>query len=201
MYKRQVLARAAWRADSSAVDFVVGAELTTLVVQGGDITTQPTDIPEPASLAWSPNGDQLASLRPEDGAQRLFLSQLGEDGTLADGEQVPTTGISLDRLIGFSGERTVAVAAYLIESGSVERILDIRLDGRPPSDLTTLPSPGENWVDSGTLAIASDNLVAGSTEYATQVWPWSYTSRLVACTLFAVFLLGLYVTRRPRSSR
>ena len=65
----------------------------------------------------------------------------------------------------------------------------------------TLPQPGENWVGSDTLAIASDNLLAGSTEYDGQVWPWSYTSRLVACTLFVGFLLGLYVTRRRRSWR
>jgi len=196
-----VLGRAAWRADSSAVDFVVGAELTTLGGEGGDVSAQPTDIPEAASLAWSPNGDRLASLRTVEGAQRLFLSQPGEDGTLADGEQVSTDGIALDRLIGFSGERTIAVVAYLLESGSIERILDIPLDGRSPSDLTVLPSPGENWVDTATLTVASDNLVAGSTEYPGQVWPWSYTSRLVSCSLFALFLLGLYVTRRPRSSR
>ncbi len=53
----------------------------------------------------------------------------------------------------------------------------------------------------GTLAVATDNLVTGSTDYEGQVWPWSYTSRLVACALFMLFLLGLYVTRRPRSSR
>jgi len=196
-----VVGRAAWRADSSAVDFVVDDELTTLGVGDGDVSTQPTDIPEPASLAWSTNGDRLANLRQVDGVNRLFVSPLGDDGTLAEGEQVSTEGIALNRLIGFSGERTVAVAAYLLESGSVERILDIRLDNRPPSDLMTLPSPGENWVDTATLTIASDNLVAGSTEYDGQVWPWSYSSRLVACTLFALFLLGLYVTRRPRSSR
>jgi hypothetical protein len=33
------------------------------------------------------------------------------------------------------------------------------------------------------------------------VWPWSYTSRLVGCSVFALFLLGLYVTRRPRPGR
>lgn len=193
------LGRAAWRVDSSAVDVVVGDELTTLGVPEGDVATQPTDIPEEASLAWSPNGQQLISLRQVEGAKRLFLSELGDDGTLTEGEQVPTEGIALDRLLGFSGDRTVAVVAYLLESGSVERILDIHLDGRPPNDLTTLPPPGENWVDTGTLAIASDNLVAGSTDYDDQVWPWSYTARLVACTLFMLFLLGLYVTRRPKT--
>lgn len=192
--------RVAWRADSGAVDFVVGAELATLGVPDGDVATQPTDIPGSASLAWSQTGEQLISLRQVGGARRLFLSELGDDGTLADGVQVDTTGIALDRLLGSSGEQTVAVTAYLLESGSIERILDIRLDGRSPADLTTLPAPGVNWAGTGTLAVAADNLVAGSTDFEDQVWPWSYTARLVACTLFVLFLLGLYVTRRPRSS-
>ena len=196
-----VLGRVAWRADSSAVDFVVGDELTTLSVPDGDVTTHPTEIPERASLAWSPNGQQLISLRQVGGAKRLFLSELANEGSLGEGEQVPTQGISLERLLGFSGERTVAVVAYMLESGSVERILDIRLDGRSPAGLTTLPPPGENWVDSRTLAVATDNLFAGSTDFGGQVWPWSHTARLVACSLFMFFLLGLYVTRRPRTAR
>lgn len=195
-----VIARTAWRADSSAVDFVSGGDLTTLETDG-ETTSQPTDIPDDAALAWSPTGRELASLREVDGVNRLFLSTLERRGTVSDGQQVDTDGISLDRLVGFSGERTVAVIAYLLESGSVERLLDIPLDGRSPANLTTLPPPGENWADTGTLAIASDNLVAGSTDYPNQVWPWSYTSRLVACVLFVLFLLGLYVTRRPRSAR
>lgn len=195
-----VLERAAWRADSSAVDFVVGSDLTTLDTTG-DTSTRRTDIPEDASLAWSPDGEQLASLRTLDGAKRLFLTQLGTAGTSGESVQVSTEGIALDRMLGFSGERTVAVVAYELETGSIERILDIPLDGRSPADLTTLPPPGDNWVDTGTLSVASDNLVAGSTTYPNQVWPWSYTSRLVACSLLSLFLLGLYVTRRPRSSR
>ena len=194
----ETLRRTAWRADSGGVDFVSGDELTTIAVPAGDVSTQPTDVPEQASLAWSPGGDQLISLREMDGVKRLFLSQMGRDGTLSDGKQVSTDGISLDRLIGFSGDRTVAVVAYLLESGSLERILDIPLDGRSATDLTTLPSVGENWVSTDTLAIASDNLVAGSVDYEGQLWPWSYTARLVACALFAFFLFGLYVTRRPR---
>ena len=195
------MGRVAWRADSSAVDFVVGTELTTLGVPDGDVTTQPTDIPEDATLAWSRNGQQLISLRQVGGAKKLFLSDLGDDGTLSEGVQVDTTGIRLERLLGSSGERTVAVVAYLLESGSIERILDIPLDGRSPTNLTTLPPSGENWVATDTMAVAADNLVAGSMDYEGQVWPWSYTSRLVACILFMLFLLGLYVTRRPRSSR
>lgn len=193
------VSRAAWRPDSSAFDFVTAGELTTVAVPDGAESSQPTEIPERASLAWSATGDRLASLRVKDGGKRLFLSRLSEGGTVARGEQVDTQGISLERLIGFSGERTIAVVALLLESGSVERILDIPLDGRSPIDLTTLPSPGDNWVGSDTLAIAADNLVAGSTATDDRVWPWTYSARLVACILLSGFLLGLYVTRRRRT--
>lgn len=193
------VSRAAWRPDSSAFDFVTDGELTTVAVTDGAESRQPTEIPERASLAWSATGDRLASLRVKDGGKRLFLSRLGEGGAVARGEQVGTQGISLERLIGFSGERTIAVVAFLLESGSVERILDIPLDGRSPTDLTTLPSPGANWVGSDTLAIAADNLVAGSIATDDRVWPWTYSARLVACILLSGFLLGLYVTRRRRT--
>lgn len=193
------VSRAAWRPDSSAFDFVTGGELTTVAVADGVESSQPTEIPERASLAWSATGDRLASLRVSDGVKRLFLSRLGENGTIARGEQVNTQGISIERLIGFSGERTIAVVAFLLESGSVERIIDIPLDGRSPTDLTTLPPPGDNWVGSNTLAIAADNLVAGSTATGDHVWPWTYSARLVACILLSVFLFGLYVTRRRRT--
>lgn len=193
------VARAAWRPDSSAFDFVTDGELTTVAVAGGVESSQPTEIPERASLAWAATGDRLASLRVNDGVKRLFVSRLGEDGTIARGEQVDTQGISIQRLIGFSGERTIAVVAFLLESGSVERILDIPLDGRSPTDLTTLPPPGDNWVGSTTLAIAADNLVAGSTAADDHIWPWTYSARLVACILLSGFLLGLYVTRRRRT--
>lgn len=194
-----LLSRTAWRPDSGAFDFVAAGELTTVAVPDGAETTQPTEIPERAALAWSPTGDRLVSLREQDGVNRLYVSPLGEDGTLARGERVTTEGIYLDRLIGFSGEHTVAAVALQIESGSIERILDIPLDGRSVADLTTLPSPGENWAGTRTLAVAADNLVAGSTDYDDRLWPWSYAARLVACVLFAFFLLGLYVTRRRRT--
>lgn len=196
-----VMTRAAWRADSSAVDVVVGARLITLDVADDETSFQPTDIPEPAVLAWSSDGQQLASLREADGVKRLFISRLQPTGVVTDGAQIPTEGLALDRLLGFSGQRSIAVVAYPSESGGLERVMDIPLDARSPVDLTTLPPPGENWVGTDTLAVASDGLVAGSTDYPEQIWAWSYLARLVACGVFALFLLGLYVTRRPGASR
>lgn len=191
-------ARAAWRPDGSAVDVVLGSELTTVEVASGDVSTQPTELAETAALAWSPTGDRLVSLQENSGAQRLFLSEVGGDGSVGAPTRVDTAGLAIDRLLAFSGDRTVAVIALQLQSGSLEQIVDVPLDGRSATGLTGLPARGENWVGTPTLAVASENLFTGSTEFDDPAWPWSYTARLVGCIVFALFLLGLYVTRRPR---
>ncbi len=190
--------RAVWRPDGSAIDHVSDGGLVTLSIRDGDVTTQPTTIPDEAQLAWSPSGDRLADLHDVSGSNRLFLSPLRPDGTLAEPSQVDTSGLSLQYLLGFSGERTVTTDAFVLESGSVERVLDVPLDNGSRYDLTTLPPPGENWVDTATMAVATDTLARGSFAWDTPPWPWSHRARLGACTLFMVFLFGLYVTRRPR---
>jgi dipeptidyl aminopeptidase/acylaminoacyl peptidase len=190
--------RAAWRPDGSAIDFVSGRELVT-VGTDGEVSSQETTIPQEATLAWSPRGDELADLHEESGINRLYLSPLRKDGTLAPGEQVDTTGLSLQHLLGFSSDRTVAVDAFVLESGSVERVIDVSLDGRTRTDLTTLPPPGENWDSTSTVAVATDTLFKGSYTWPNPLWPWSYEARLGACALLMFFLFGLYVTRRPRT--
>jgi dipeptidyl aminopeptidase/acylaminoacyl peptidase len=192
------VARAAWRPDGSAIDVVIGTQLTTVAVPSGEISRQKTELPESASLAWSPGGDQLVSMQEVAGANRLFLSDLGADGVLGTPARVDTTGLALERLLGFSGDRTVAVIALQLSSGSLEQIIDVRLDGRSATPLTVLPGPGENWIGSPTLSVATDTLFQGSTEFPERTWPWSYLARLVGCIVIAVFLLGLYVTRRPK---
>jgi len=194
----EAVAGAAWRPDSSALDLVDGGDLVTVTV-GGEVMTQPTTIPADAQLAWSPSGDRIAELHEESGNNRLFLSHLRRDGTVGPGERVDTSGLSLQHLLGFSGERTVAVDAFALESGSVERVLDVSLSGGSPTDLTILPPPGDNWVDTSTLAVATDTLLKGSYAWDSPVWPWSYTARLGACALLMFFLFGMYVTRRPRT--
>ncbi|MGH3348125.1 MAG: WD40 repeat domain-containing protein [Nocardioides sp.] len=193
------VARAAWRPDGSAVDVVTGTQLTTVALPSGDVTQHDTELPETSSLAWSPTGDRLVSMQEESGANpRLFVSEVSEDGALGSPTQIDSTGFALDRLLGFSGERTISVVALQLQSGSLEQIFDLPLDGRSASPLTALPSPGENWAGTPTLSVATDNLYQGSSEFPDRVWPWSYTSRLAGCILVSLFLFGLYVTRRPR---
>lgn len=193
------VSRAVWRPDGSAVDLVSDRKLLTADVPGDAWTSQPIDLADRASLAWSPSGQQLVAMQDVTGAQRLFRSELRPDGTLSPPERLTdTTGVSMDRLIGFSGPRTVTVVAYFLESGNVQRVIDISLDSGAPTDLATLPNPGENWAGTGTLAIARDSLAYGSTDFGEQMWPWSYPTRLSACVLVCLFGFGLWVTRRPR---
>ena len=192
-----VVGRAAWRPDGSAVDYVDGSALVTLSTDGGDPTTQPSPFDETAPLAWAPNADQLVAMQEDaDGVLRLVSARADGDGGLGPAGTIDTSGISLAGLLGFSGEETVAVSAYLLESGSVERVLDIPLDGGSPADVTTLPPPGDNWVGSDTLAVSSAALRAGSSDFGNPVSPWSYRARLVSCLLVGLFGLGLWLTRR-----
>jgi hypothetical protein len=96
----------------------------------------------------------------------------------------------------------VAVSAYLLESGAVERVLDVPLERGSVSDVTTLPpEDAENWEDSATLAVSAEALRSGSTDFGNLAWPWSYRARLAACTVVGLFGLGLWVTRRRRRLR
>lgn len=191
------LRRAAWRPDGSAVDLVAGDRLLTGSVPDGEVSEQATDIPEGSQLAWSPSGEQLVSLQSSEGIRRLFVSDV-ESGRVSTPRPIGTPRISVERLLGFSGTDRVAVVAFALDTGAIERLLDVPLGTGNISDLTTLPDPGVNWVGSGTLEIATDTLRFGSTDFDERIWPWSYTSRLVACIIAGVFFLGLFVTRRPR---
>lgn len=191
--------RAVWRPDGSAIDLLADGRLLTADVPGDSWSAQPLDLPDRASLAWSPSGDRLVAMQEVAGAQRLLLAHLRPDGSLSAPQRVPDTeGVSMDRLIGFSGPRTVTVVAYFLESGALQRVIDISLDSGAPTDLTTLPDRGENWAGTGTLAVATESLAYGSTDFGERVWPWSYPTRLVACLLAGLFGLGLWLTRRPR---
>jgi len=196
-----VVRRAAWRPDGSAVDLVEGDDLVALPVDGGEPERQPSPFSAAATLAWSPSGEQLVGMQQVDGITRLLTAPARADGRLGPARQVDTSGISLDRLLGFSGEETVAVSAYFLESGAIERVIDVSLDGGEPVDLTTLPSEGRNWVGSRTLAVSATALRSGATDFGSQLWPWSHTARLVTCTLIGLFGLGMWLTRRPRAAR
>jgi hypothetical protein len=196
----ELVRRAAWRPDGSAVDFVDRGQLVTVHIADGRRSVDPARFGPDADLAWSPTGDQLVGLQKVDGIRRLFSASVDRSGRLEEPLLLNTDGISLERLIGFSSENTVSMSAYLLESGAVERVLDIRLDGGPPIDLVTLPPSGENWLGSQTMTVAADALRSGSTDFGNHLWPWSRTARLATCVLIGLFGLGLWLTRPLRAA-
>ena len=98
----EVVRRAAWRADGSAVDYAQGQDLVTLPVDGGEPTSQPSPFAEASALAWAPTGEQLVALEGG-GVLRLRAAPADSDGRLGTPKTIDTSGISLDGLLGFSG--------------------------------------------------------------------------------------------------
>lgn len=190
---------AAWRPDGSAVDLVVGDDLVTVPADGSATSTQPSPFSVAAPLLWAPTGRQLVALQDAGGVPRLVAAIADAAGTVGQARTIDTSGIALAGLIGFTGEQTVAVRAYLLETGNIERILAVPLGGGAVDDITTLPPEGENWRGSSTLAVSSGALRAGATDFGNEVWPWSYRARLAACVLLGLFGLGLWATRTRRS--
>ena len=66
-------------------------------------------------------------------------------------------------------------------------------------EIGQLPARGDNWVGPETLEVAAGALVGGTTTFEEPRWPWSHLAKLVSSLVLALFALGMYVTRRPRS--
>jgi len=197
-----VVHRAAWRGDGSAVDYTDGADLVSVPVDGSAAVRQPSPFEDDVRIIWAPTGEQVVALQDDaDGVPRLFSAPAHQDGRLGEAAQVDTSGVAIHRMLGFSGDTTVAISAYLLESGNVERILDVKLGGGSVVDLTALPTGGENWRGSATLVASGEALRAGSVDFGARQWPWSYRSRLVGCVLVGIFGLGMWLTRRRHDLR
>jgi hypothetical protein len=61
-----------------------------------------------------------------------------------------------------------------------------------------LPGSG---IDRGTLVVAAEPLAQGNASFDEPRWPARDLSKLVASIVVTVFVLGLYLTRRPRRAR
>ncbi len=111
----EVVRRAAWRADGSAVDYGRGTDLVSLPTDGGEQTTRPSPFAEESPLAWAPSGRQLVALEDLRGVRALRSVEVDGNGSgeLGTARRVDTSGISLQGLLGFSGDGSVAVRALL----------------------------------------------------------------------------------------
>lgn len=194
----RAVAQAVWRPDGTAVSLVDG-RLVEIDVESGRRTPSEVLVSAEAQLAWSPSGEQLVSLQEMSGAQRLLVWERETDGTVTLVGRAPAEGISLRRLLGFSGDDTVALVGLALETGSIARLFDVPVDGSgAANEIGQLPGPGDNWVGEETLDVSTEALLGGTTTLEEPRWPWSHLAKLVSSFVLALFALGMYVTRRPR---
>jgi hypothetical protein len=198
--RRQVV-QAAWTADGSAVTYVQDGRLVR-DEPGGDTSEQPTVLTEDAALAWSPDGRTLVTVRKISRVNRMERWPARPDGTLGRAERVPTTGVAVNRMLGFTGPDTVAITALRLDTGALVQVLDVPLDGGgPPDRVAGLPPRGPNFLGPETVVVSAESLLDGFADLDEPTWPWSDRSKLVAAVLVVLVAQGSWLTRRRHRRR
>jgi hypothetical protein len=192
--------QAVWTTDGTALTYVEDGRLVTHDWRSGSRTSTPAPtIGEEATLAWSPSGEQLAAMREVRGVRFVEVFDVAEDGRLALAHTVRPSGHAQKELLGWVNDRRVAVTALRIETGTLELGYAMStVDTSPPSQLMQLPGEGFHRP---TLEVAAGPLSQGSARFEEPAWPATDVSKLVGSVVLSVFLLGLYLTRRPRKSQ
>lgn len=192
--------QAVWTPDGSALVYVDGDDLVTHDWQSDERTTSPArGIGERSTLAWQPSGEQLAAMRTERGVRFVDVFDVAADGQVQQVFRVRPPGYAQEQLLAFTAENRVAVSALRIETGTIERIFSMStVDSTQPTELVQLPGSG---IERETLAVAAEPLAQGNASFDEPRWPARDLSKLVASIVVSVFLLGLYLTRRPRQAR
>lgn len=192
--------QAVWTPDGDALSYISTGRLVVHDWETDVRTATPAPIPPTATLAWQPSGDQLAAMRHVRGVGSVEVYDVAADGRLSRAFVVSPEGYSLQELLGFTGETRVMVRALTLETGPLEIVYSMStVDTAQPSEVMQLPPPGSNWVGPQTLDVATEPLARGSRAFGEPRWPWSHVAKLVSCIVLAVFLAGLYLTRRPKT--
>ena len=192
--------QAVWTPDGKALTYVADGRLVTHDWSSDEVSEVPTTLTDRAALAWDPSGERLAAMQESDGANAVELFDVAASGTLSQTAELSPEGYSQQRLLGFTGADDVAIVSLSRTTGPLEYVVAMSADGADmPAEVTQLPGVGTNWLGARTLAVAAEPLAQGSTDFDEPRWPWSDLSKLVAVTVGAVFLIGVYFTRRRRS--
>jgi hypothetical protein len=192
--------QAVWTPDGSALTYVEGGRLVTHDWRSGSRASVPAPtVADDATLAWSPSGEQLAAMREVRGVRFVEVFDVAADGRLSLAHTVRPAGHAQRELLGWVNDRRVAVTALRIETGTLELVFSMStVDTSPPTQLMQLPADGFHRP---TLEVAAGPLSQGSARFEEPAWPATDVSKLVASVVLSGFLLGLYLTRRPRSSQ
>lgn len=187
--------QAVWTTGGREVAYVADGALVRHTWADGSTTLVPTTVPPDAILAWSPAGRQVAVMRTDGPVRFVEVFDVARD-RMSRIATVRHDGYAQRELLGFTGEGRVVVSALTLETGPIPLVFTMSTaDAFPPSRLMQLP-PDDQVV--GTLALATDPLAAGSWAFDEPRWPLSRLAKLTASVVTTVFLLGLYLTRRPR---
>lgn len=188
--------QAVWTPDGSALTYVSGSRLVIHSWRSDARVTSHTTIAPGAALAWQPSGKQLAALHEEHGVRTVDLFDVLGDGRVRPGDSVSRDGYAIQDLLGFTSDNRVAVTAMGLESGPLPIVYTMStVDTSPPTKVMQLSGDGR-W---STLELAGQPLTFGSSAFKEPNWPASDLSKLVASAIVAFFVLGLYLTRRPRA--
>jgi len=191
---------AVWTPDGKALTYVARRRLVTADWRQGTQSAVPAPLAQDATLAWAPTGNRLAAARSDAGVVVVDVFDVSASGRVERVDTLSPDGYALQRLLGFSDSH-VSVIALRLDTGALERIYRLAVDGEAMTELAQLPGPGLNWVDSSTLRVATQALANGSDRYEEPRWPWSDRAKLTTSALVVLLLLGLYLTRRRRGVR
>jgi hypothetical protein len=193
---RSTARRTTWTRDGEALTYVEDGALVTHRWADDTRTRVPTTVGPEATIVWSPSGDRLAAMEEERGVRDVEVYDVGRAGELRRTSTIEPDGYAQQDLLGFVTEDSVAVSALTLQTAALPLVFEMSITGdAPPAELMQLQG-SEQTV--GTMEVATDPLTQGSAPFGEPRWPVSSMAKLVGSIVAAVFLLGLYVTRRPR---
>lgn len=188
--------QAVWTTDGESLTFVRGGQLVWMDAATGDLRAVPTRMTPDETLAWSPEGGQLAAMRKTEGVKQVDVWRVSPSGAQQLEVTLAPDRMSLQRLLGFTDESSVTVVSLSIDSGALETIYRVSFD-QVATPMSQLPAEGgSNWRSSASLAVAAQPLAESARTFEKPRTPWSDASKLVASLVLTVFLLGLWLTRR-----
>lgn len=190
--------QAVWDPSGERVTYVDDGELVLHSWVDDARTSYPTSIRPDATIAWAPTGGQIAAMRDVRGVRTVEVLDVTDRG-LRTASTVEYDGYAQQELLGFTGESRVTVTALTMETATIPLVFNMSTtDSFPPTRVMQLPG-AERVV--ATLAVAADPLAEGSVEFDEPSWPASNLAKLTASVVITVFVVGMWLTRRPRDKK
>jgi len=191
--------QAVWTPDGTALSYVSGGRLVIHEWETDSRSSTRAPIAPDATLSWRPSGGQLAATREVRGVRSVLVLNVTEDEPPRLARTVSPDHYAQQELLGYTSDNRVTVTALTIETGTLPLVYTMStVDTAQPMQVMQLPGGG---VDLDTLEVAAEPLAAGSAAFEEPSWPASDLAKLTGSILVTVFVVGLYLTRRPGRQR